>query len=129
MADDTLAELARAILVVRRDRRRALPAELFGGEIAYELLLALFIADSLGERLTGLAALEQIGGSSATGRRWIEYLTREQLIIGDGDGNLSAPLTLTAKALHALEAWLSRARETLDGLPGDDDGALPGLFR
>lgn len=97
--------------------------------MAYELLLALFIADSRGERLTGLAALERIGGSSATGRRWIEYLTREELIIGDGDGNLHDPLTLTAKALHALEEWLSRARETLDGLPGDSDEAWTGLFR
>ncbi|SEJ58255.1 hypothetical protein SAMN05428950_10293 [Sphingomonas sp. OV641] len=115
MVDDTLAEFARAILEVRRDRRRELPAELFGGELAYELLLILFIADARGERLTGKSALEQAGGVSAAGRRWIEYLTREKLIIGDGDGNLDDTLTLTAKALNALEGWLSRAHETFDG--------------
>ncbi|MCC2981464.1 hypothetical protein [Sphingomonas sp. IC4-52] len=129
MADDTLAELARAILAVRRDRRRELPAELFGGELAYELLLVLFVADARGERLTGFTALEQIGGVSATGRRWIEYLTREKLILGDGEGDLSDTLTLTAKALNALEGWLSRARETLDGFPGDNDPAWARLSR
>ncbi|MCD2317509.1 hypothetical protein LQ954_15275 [Sphingomonas sp. IC-11] len=129
MADDTLAELARAILAVRRDRRRELPAELFGGELAYELLLVLFVADARGERLTGFTALEQIGGVSATGRRWIEYLTREKLILGDGEGDLSDTLTLTAKALNALEGWLSRARETLDGFPGDNDPAWARISR
>ena len=129
MGDDTLAELARAILAVRRDRRRELPAELFGGELAYELLLVLFVADARGERLTGFTALEQIGGVSATGRRWIEYLTREKLVLGDGDGDLNDTLTLTAKALNALEGWLSRARETLDGAPGDNDAAWARLSR
>lgn len=114
MVDDRLAEFARAILKVRRDRRHELPAELFGGELAYELLLILFIADSRGERLTGRSALEQAGGVSAAGRRWIAYLTREKLIVGDGDGNLDDTLTLTAKALSALEGWLSRAHETFD---------------
>jgi hypothetical protein len=129
MGDDTLAELARAILAVRRDRRQELPAELFGGELAYELLLVLFVADARGERLTGFTALEQIGGVSATGRRWIEYLTREKLVLGDGDGDLNDTLTLTAKALNALEGWLSRARETLDGAPGDNDAAWARLSR
>lgn len=129
MGDDTLAELARAILAVRRDRRRELPAELFGGEMAYELLLVLFVADARGERLTGFTALEQIGGVSATGRRWIEYLSREKLVLGDGDGDLNDTLTLTAKALNALEGWLSRARETLDGAPGDNDAAWARLSR
>lgn len=114
MADDALAALARAILEVRRDRRRDLPAELFGGEIAYELLLVLFVADSLGRRLTGRTALDEVEGTHAVGRRWIEYLTREELIIGDGDGNLDDTLTLTPRALNALERWLTHAGATLN---------------
>jgi hypothetical protein len=114
MGDDALAELARAILKVRRDRRHDLPSELFGGEYAYELLLVLFVADSHGRRLTGRTALEQIHGTSDVGRRWIEYLTREKLIIGDGDGNLDDTLTLTPRALNALERWLTFAGATLN---------------
>ncbi len=117
MADDALAELARAILVVRQDRRRDLPPELFGGELAYELLLVLFIADSHGRRLTGRTALEGVGGQAQIGRRWIEYLTREGLIIGDGDGNLDDTLTLTPRALNALERWLADAGTTLNPAP------------
>lgn len=119
MADDALAELARAILRVRADRHRDLPPELFGGELPYELLLVLFIADSHGRRLTGATALAEVGGAKHTGQRWIEYLTREKLIIGDGHGNLDDVLTLTPRALHALEHWLSSARETLTRFPRD----------
>lgn len=119
MADDALAELARAILAVRQDRQRHLPPELFDGELAYELLLTLFIADSHGIRLTGRTALEKIGGKAEIGRRWIEYLTRQGLIIGDGDGNLDDTLTLTPVALHALERWLANARQTLNRFPRD----------
>ena len=117
MAEDTLAELAGSILQVRKDRRRDLPADLFGGELAYELLLVLFVADSRGQRLTGRTALEEVGGATNVGRRWIEYLTREKLIIGDGDGNLNDTLTLTPRALNALERWLRHAGATLTGSP------------
>jgi hypothetical protein len=121
MGDDALAELANAILRVRRDRRQDLPPELFGGEFAYELLLVLFIADSHGKRLTGRTALERIHGTAEVGRRWIEYLTREKLIIGDGDGNLDDTLTLTPRALNALERWLTFAGATLNRAPGSSN--------
>lgn len=110
MANDVLAELADTILRVRRDRHRDLPKELFGGELAYELLLVLFIADAKGQRLSGRTALAEVDGPERVGRRWIEYLTRKRLILGDGDGNLDDTLTLTPRALNALEQWLADAR-------------------
>lgn len=115
MAADELTYLARAILRVRQDRRTILPAELFGGELAYELLLRLFVADAHGERMTGTRLLADLGGSPRTGSRWIEYLTRQKLIVGDGDGRLEDVLTLTPVALHALERWLSGAGAILSG--------------
>lgn len=117
MASDALAELAQTILDVRIRRDRDLPGELFGGELAYELLLVLFVADANGQRLSGRMALAKVGGSQRVGRRWIEYLTRRQLIVGDGDGNLDDTLTLTPRALNALEQWLSDARERFGRSP------------
>ena len=123
------AALARAILLVRQDRRTILPTALFGGELAYELLLRLFVADAQGERMTGARLLADLGGSQRTGSRWIEYLTREKLIVGDGDGRLDDVLTLTPVALHALERWLSGAGAILSGaLPRGSDAEADRSF-
>lgn len=108
MADDSLTTLADMILDLRKVRSTALPSELFGGEQGWEILLALFVADGRGDRLTGAMVLAQIGGFDSTGRRWIQHLTKLALIVGDGVGDLNDTLTLTPRGLDALESWLSR---------------------
>ncbi len=108
MADDSLTTLADMILDLRQARRTVVPPELFGGEIGWEILLALFVADGRGERLTGVTVLARIGGFESTGRRWIQHLTKLALIVGDGVGDLDDTLTLTPPGLDALESWLSR---------------------
>lgn len=113
MPDDELTLLARALLRVRQSRSTRFNAGLFHGEQVWNLLLILFIADGRGERLTGRMAIEREGGSPEVGRRWFRYLTQLGYVVGDGEGHLDDPLTMTPECVHELEAWLREAREEL----------------
>ncbi len=113
MPDDELTLLARALLRIRQSRAGRFNAGLFHGEQVWNLLLILFIADGRGERLTGRMAIEREGGSLEVGRRWFRYLTQLGYIVGDGEGHLDDPLTMTPECVHELEAWLREARDDL----------------
>ena len=113
MADDELTRLAKALLRVRQSRPARFNAGLFHGEQVWNLLLILFIADGHGERLTGRMAIEREGGSLEVGRRWFRFLTQLGYIVGDGEGHLDDPLTMTPVCVHELEGWLREARDDL----------------
>jgi hypothetical protein len=110
---DKLTEFAELLLRIRQSREQHFPAEMFGGDLGWDMLLVLFICDARGERLTGEILASQFGGSLRAGQRWIQYLTTASLIVGDGEGNLAEVLTLTPVGLHALETWLKDARRAL----------------
>jgi hypothetical protein len=43
--------------------------------------------------------------------RWLMHLTQIGFIVGDGDGNLDDPLTLSGKALDTIESVMAKADE------------------
>jgi hypothetical protein len=110
---DDLTELAIVMLRLRQSRSAMLPPDLFGGEQPWDFLLLLFVADGRGKRLTGRMILDRTGGSERTGQRWLSYLAAQDLIVGDGDGQLDDALTLTQAGLHRLELWLAEASTAL----------------
>jgi DNA-binding MarR family transcriptional regulator len=106
---DEQARLAEAILVNRRDRQSALPADIFA-EFAWEGLLHLFVADARSERLTGQALADRAGCKTAIMGRWIKYLSKEGLILDDGKHGTEVLLTLSPAGLHAMETYLARTQ-------------------
>jgi hypothetical protein len=106
---DEKARLAQAILDNRRDRQLDLPGDLFS-EYAWDALLHLFIADAASERLTGHCLVARIGCAAPVMARWLQYLSQQKLVVGDGDGDLSDLLTLAPKAFDAVEAYLSKTQ-------------------
>ena len=102
-----LLQFGRLVFALRRDRCEFLhPAML--GEPAFDMLLALYIADESAE--VTLAKLAELSGvPQSSGLRWIDYLCSKKLI---------------SRARHPSDgrAWLLRLTETgkaaLDGLLG-----------
>lgn len=107
---DRKAQIAQAILDSRRDRQQYLPPALFS-EFAWDALLHLFVADAASRRLTGRDLVEKIGCAPAILARWLIYLSQLGLVAGDGDGDLSDLLTLSPKALSAIENNLEYVQE------------------
>lgn len=103
---DRKARLAQAILDNRKHRHDHLPDELFG-EFAWSALLHLFVADAASQRLTGHMLAERTACPAPVMQRWLMYLSKQQLVVGDGDGDLSDLLTLSATGLAAIEAYLA----------------------
>lgn len=107
---DRKARLAQAILDNRAQRRDDLPDEMFG-EFAWDALLHLFIADAASQRLDGHMLAERTFCPPSVMQRWLVFMSKSQLVIGDGDGDLSDLLTLSAKALAAIEIYLERTSD------------------
>lgn len=106
--NDRAAAIAATMLEFRRYRSGALPFDLFG-EPAWDLLLELFVADADGHRLTGREVSLRSNVPPTVLSRWLIHLTKVGLIVGDGDGKLDDPLTLSGKAFELLERTLERA--------------------
>ncbi len=107
MISDRLASLASVLLQLRKMRNSQFSNTMFSGDEAWGLLLSLFVADTIGTRLTGRMALEGEACSRAVGNRWLRYL-------GDGEGDLDDPLTLTPLAVSIVETWLENAHQIID---------------
>lgn len=107
---DRAAAIANAILDFRSARAEALPLHLFS-EPAWELLLALFVADAAGVRVTGRMVSEHRRVAGSVISRWLVVLTKAGLIVGDGTGDLDDLLTLSSTALDALEQLMKKADE------------------
>ena len=106
---DRKAQLAQMILDNRRDRRDYIPSDLFG-ELAWEALLHLFIADAASDRLTGHCLVKRVGCTNSVMSRWLMYLSQQGLVIGDGEGDLSDLLNLARKAIDAVEIYLDQTQ-------------------
>ena len=109
-ARDRAAATAEAILKFRRIRSEILPRELFA-EPGWDLLLELFVADANGHRLTARVVSERDNILPSVLSRWLIHLTQIGFIVGDGDGNLDDPLTLSGKALDTIEFVMAKADE------------------
>lgn len=102
--------LAEAILAFRLKRPAEFPAGLFG-ETGWEFLLALFIADSQGRSTSGRAIADRIGVPEAVASRWLRYLASQNLVEGDGDGDLDDALVMSSTGIDHMESLLEHAKE------------------
>src|SRR4029453_9440574 len=74
-----LPQLACGIHNCRRERRRYFPDQLFA-DPAWDMILALYCAESQGERLSVTSLGYSVGLPQATAARWIASLRRAGLI-------------------------------------------------
>ncbi len=79
-------------------------------EVAWNILLALFVADADGRRVTGRDLLKVAEAPESNGQRWILVLHGEGLLVGDGRGNLDDVIGLTPKAISAVESCMIDAQ-------------------
>lgn len=76
---ERLKTLARNILRARRMRARHLPKAMFG-EPAWEMLLALYVADRSESRLTISRLTKESSAPATTSLRWLVFLERCKLV-------------------------------------------------
>lgn len=109
---DEARALARSIFELRKMRSDHLPDAALS-EIAWNILLALFVADADGHSLTGHDVLAVAEASVSIGQRWITVLHAEDLVVGDKHGHLDDVIGLTSKGISAVEACMIDAQELL----------------
>jgi hypothetical protein len=109
---DEATALARSVFELRRMRADHLPQAVLS-ETAWNILLALFVADADGRRMTGRDVLEVAEAPPSAGSRWIMVLHGEDLVNGDGQGNLDDVIGLTANGISAIEACMVDAQKFL----------------
>lgn len=76
---EQLIALARNTIRARRNRKRVLPAEMFG-EPAWDMLLTLFVGSQAGARQTVSNLSMSSGSAATTALRWIDYLERQEFV-------------------------------------------------
>ena len=106
--NDRAATLAIAIVAFRRVRSENFPAASFA-EPAWDLMLELFIADAEGRRLTAGEVSQRCNISPGVLSRWLQYLSKSGLVVGDGDGDLTDELTLSGEGMMRMERILAHA--------------------
>ena len=117
IGNDRSANLAKAITDFRHARSKILSSEMFG-EPAWELLLELFVADAGGHRLTGVEVSQRCNIAPSVLSRWLRYLSKSGLIIGDGTGDLTDPLTLSGEGMLSMERAMAHAHDLQTALSG-----------
>ena len=109
-----LPDLACRIHNSRHERRRFFPDELFA-DPAWDMILALYCAESRGERLSVTSLGYSVGLPQATAARWIASLRKSGLIDqqqDERDGRRKF-LRLSPAAEDKVTAWLERVRSLL----------------
>lgn len=102
-----LMNAARRIFELRQLRKDYFQSPIFG-ELAWDILLALYIEGSARPFLSAGEICERLGGPPTTTIRWLQYLKNEQLIVevvGSGDPHISQ-LDLSERALELLSTYL-----------------------
>jgi DNA-binding transcriptional ArsR family regulator len=110
-----LPELACRIHNSRRERRRFFPDALFA-DPAWDMILALFCAESRGERMSVTALGYSVGLPQATAARWISSLRKAGLIdqLQDDHDRRRKFLMLSELARDNVMSWLERVEGVLD---------------
>ena len=103
------------MLTFRRRRTDELPHDLFA-EPGWDMLLDLFVADAQGRRLTGRDLARNCGARISAATRWLLYLNKSGLVIGDGKGDLDDVLSLSGSGMAHMEQLLAHARRLKDAL-------------
>jgi hypothetical protein len=115
ISHDGKARLAEAILANRAQRRTLLPTAIFG-ELPWDALLMLFAADAVSQRITGRDIASSVSCSEQVMSRWLVYLSKQELVVGDETGNLDDLLTLAPAAIVAIERYLEMTQNTAEQL-------------
>lgn len=104
----SLLSKARLVLGARRIRSQYFHPDLFG-EPAWEILLALYVAEESGPRFTTSRLAEWIGTPLTTVARWVKAL-EEQSLVGRADHPTDRRVVfihLLDKGRKALDAYLA----------------------
>lgn len=98
---------AHAILAERRMRRQHLPAELFH-EPAWDMLLALFVANDNPQPMNIKALVAMADAPVTTSQRWIEHLYKLRLIdrVIDPADRRRVEISLSAVGREAISNYL-----------------------
>ena len=107
---DEAAALARGIFALRRLRARHLPAELLA-DVAWLMLLALYVAEADGEAITARDVIRIAEVPVAVGQRWFALFAAEGFVAGGGD--LDDVASLTPRGSAAIAACLVDAQQHL----------------
>jgi DNA-binding MarR family transcriptional regulator len=112
-ADVALLARARMEFENRRRRSQIFGPEMFG-EPAWDMLLALFIQDAIGPRLTAGSLLHFSSATTSTGKRWLELLARRGFIIREDHPTDARTyyVRMSEKARDALKRYLSVTIDT-----------------
>lgn len=99
---------AKAALEARKERQKYFPASMFG-ESAWDMLLALYIAESEGDPLKIGELTRRSGAPANTVFRWLNFLEGEDLVewVAVSAGLGPTPIRLTDKATAALDAFFA----------------------
>lgn len=108
-----LLELARDELSARRDREKALPADLFA-EPAWDLLVDLFIHHLQGKRVSTTSACLAASCPTTTALRYIDVLLERGLVVrhpSKADGRIKF-VELSASGVRQLTEHFERRRKS-----------------
>jgi DNA-binding MarR family transcriptional regulator len=116
---EALASRARIIFQGRKARLRHFNRAMFG-EPAWDMMLALYISDIDGERLTATRLADLIEQPFSSVVRWIDYLEKERFIERrqHPTDKRVQQIRLTDKGRRSMEAYLSTDLFPLSGEPG-----------
>lgn len=97
-----------------RRRRLAVFDRAMFGEAAWDMLLALYIFDSSGQRQTLGTLVKLSGASMTTAIRWINFLAEHDLVRREAHPTdlRTSFITLTAKAREKLDLYYSETVDT-----------------
>jgi len=100
-------ERATAMVATRERRKKFFNASMFG-EPAWDVLLALYLAEARGLRTNVNTLTQSSGVAPTTALRWMDYLENQQLISREKNPTdaRASIVRLTDKAQQALEAYL-----------------------
>lgn len=103
-----LIERARRTFVGRQRRSQIFSNAMFG-EPAWDMLLALYVAEQSGARHTIVRLLSQSGAPATTALRWLDYLEKERLVTRHANpvDRRTSFVALTEKARTALDVYFS----------------------
>lgn len=102
--------------MLRNKRAEHLPADLLG-EQSWGILLAMFVADAEGERLTAAEACARAGGSPAVAVRWLYALEQYGLVACEAACEGRQLVALSPAGISAIEACMDDARRWMVSRP------------
>ena len=103
-------EVARELLVRRRQRRSFFPAAMFG-EAAWEIMLTLYSTSEAAFGISAKRLADKLGLHLSLCLRWLTYLEQEQLVClkGHADDAGSKLIVLTAQGKDRMARYLERS--------------------